>query len=59
VAEYGTEAVAGRDVHHINGIGWDNRPENIVPIPPELHPKVERDGIEQWEQELKEMGVEV
>lgn len=29
VAEYGLEEVAGKDVHHKNGIGWDNRPENI------------------------------
>jgi len=29
VAEYGFEAVVGNDVHHINHIPWDNRPENI------------------------------
>jgi len=29
VAEFGFDAVADCDVHHINGIGWDNRPENI------------------------------
>lgn len=29
VAEYGYEAVCGSDVHHINGVPWDNRPENI------------------------------
>lgn len=29
VSEYGLDAVQGRDVHHLNHIPWDNRPENI------------------------------
>ena len=29
IAEYGFDAVKGKDVHHKNGIPWDNRPENI------------------------------
>ena len=29
IAKYGTERVKGKDVHHINGVPWDNRPENI------------------------------
>lgn len=29
VAEYGYEAVADNHVHHINEIGWDNRPANL------------------------------
>lgn len=29
VSEYGIEAVKGEDVHHRNGVKWDNRPENI------------------------------
>lgn len=29
IAEYGTGAVAGRHVHHKNGIPWDNRPSNL------------------------------
>ena len=29
IAEHGTEAVEDKDVHHINGIPWDNRPENL------------------------------
>lgn len=29
VAEYGIDAVKENDVHHLNTISWDNRPENI------------------------------
>jgi len=29
VAEYGYEAIKDKDVHHKNGVKWDNRPENI------------------------------
>ena len=29
VSEFGFEAVRGMDVHHKNGVPWDNRPENI------------------------------
>jgi len=29
VAEYGFDAVCDMDVHHQNGIKWDNRPDNI------------------------------
>lgn len=32
VAEYGFDAVAGNDIHHINGVKWDNRPSNIEPV---------------------------
>lgn len=28
VAEYGIEEVKGMDVHHVNCVPWDNRPEN-------------------------------
>lgn len=32
VAEFGFDAVVGKDIHHKNGIPWDNRPSNIEPI---------------------------
>ena len=37
VAWYGWDEVVGRDIHHKNSIGWDNREENIEPIDREEH----------------------
>lgn len=37
VAEYGFDAVADSHVHHKNEIRWDNRPENLEPMPPGQH----------------------
>jgi transcriptional regulator with XRE-family HTH domain len=37
VAEYGFDEVCGMDVHHKNGFGRDNRPENIELRTPEEH----------------------
>ena len=46
VAEHGVDDVAGRDVHHKNGIKWDNRPDNIEPISRSAHTKLHhRDGL--------------
>jgi hypothetical protein len=42
VAEYGIEAVSDRQVHHINGIPWDNRPENLLPLTESEHQRRER-----------------
>ena len=39
VAKYGTERVKGNDVHHINGVPWDNRYENIELLTREEHNK--------------------
>lgn len=30
VAKYGFDAVDGADAHHISGVPWDNRMENIT-----------------------------
>jgi DNA-binding XRE family transcriptional regulator len=37
VAGYSFETVRDNHVHHINGIRWDNRPDNIEPMSPEEH----------------------
>lgn len=37
VAEWGYERVADNQVHHINGIPWDNRPENLEVMSIEEH----------------------
>lgn len=37
VAEYGFDAVAGNEVHHRNGVRWDNRPGNLEPRDPVSH----------------------
>jgi len=32
VAEHGVEAVRGHEIHHRNGIPWDNRPSNLAVV---------------------------
>lgn len=60
VAEYGFSAVVGRDVHHKNGIQFDNRPSNLEPMDPSEHRR--HHGIENADaqrelmHELRESG---
>jgi len=42
VAEYGFDEVANMDVHHESNVGWDNRPENVVPLTHSQHSEVTR-----------------
>lgn len=37
VAEYGIDAVADSEIHHLNGVPWDNRPENITLLDESAH----------------------
>lgn len=37
VAWFGTDAIEGDHIHHENGIPWDNREDNLHPMPPEKH----------------------
>jgi len=39
VAEYGFDAVVGKEVHHKNSIRWDNRPGNIELLSKAEHTK--------------------
>lgn len=60
VAEYGFDAVCDHDVHHINGIRWDTRPDNIEVLTPEEHQarhrKIDDDMERQRIAELYEHG---
>jgi len=65
VAEYGFETVCDMDVHHKNGVPWDNRPENIELKEHSEHTSIhslERHGGDEtpWrdEHKLRELYVE-
>lgn len=40
MAHFGIDAVKGKQVHHKNGIPWDNRPENIELVTQKEHSQI-------------------
>lgn len=40
IAYHGFETVCENQVHHKNGIHWDNRPDNLEPLPEEEHKRL-------------------
>jgi len=49
IAEFGTDTIAGEEVHHKNGIPWDNRPENLEPMGISEHRSIHASGQDDWE----------
>jgi hypothetical protein len=37
VAEFGLDAIKGKHVHHVNGLRWDNRLDNLEVLTPQEH----------------------
>lgn len=55
VAEFGFEAVAENEVHHKNGIHWDNRPDNLELMDHDTHMSQHRKITPEQRQEVAEM----
>jgi len=49
VAEFGYDVVADQQVHHKNGIPWDNRPSNLTTVSIDEHAKLHNRGRERDE----------
>jgi len=45
--------LAGKDVHHCNGIKWDNRPENIEPVEHARHSSITQEQVRAWAEDEK------
>jgi hypothetical protein len=47
------EDLAGKDVHHRNGIKWDNRPGNIEPVEHARHASITQEQVRAWAEDEK------
>ncbi|TKX35132.1 HNH endonuclease [Halorubrum sp. CGM5_25_10-8B] len=47
------EDLAGKDVHHRNGIKWDNRAGNIEPVEHARHASITQEQVRAWAEDEK------
>jgi len=57
VAKFGFQAVSGTDVHHIDGIPWNNQHENITLEEPSNHRRLHNLGEKNNQSKLSESDV--